>query len=95
MSQVINDGLNGAKITVPTIAPGEFSADDLEKGRVGRVRLRDGRTQIFVGQLLLSALRNGGTLVDDPALNAKVVITQWGPRFAPEAQVGPQIRVIG
>jgi len=90
-----NDGLNDTKIAVPTVEAGEFSADDLKQGRVGRVRYANGSEKVFAGALLLSALRNGGTLVDDPALNTKVVITRWGPRFQPEAQVGPQIHVIG
>ena len=59
-----NDGLNGMKIQVPTVEAGEVSAADLKIGRVGPARFKRGGEKMFVGQLLLTALKNGAVLVD-------------------------------
>jgi len=66
MGKMINDGPQGTKINVDTVLPGEFSAEDLKLGHIGVVRFKDGREKVFAGNLLLTALRNGGVLTVDP-----------------------------
>jgi hypothetical protein len=66
MGMHTSDGPIGTKIKVPTIDCGEFSATDVDFGRVGRVRKKDGTERVFAGKLLLAAITNGGELIADP-----------------------------
>ncbi len=53
----------------PVLKAGQFTKNDVKEGRIGRVRMKDGSEQYFVGELLITALKNGGKLVDDPTYN--------------------------
>lgn len=64
MGMRYNDGINGTKIEVPTVEPGELSAYDANHGHVGRVR-KNGQDKVYAGELLLTAVTNGGELLED------------------------------
>jgi hypothetical protein len=64
-----NAGLNGATVPVATVEVGEYSAADLETGKVAKVRLNNGAERVFAGQLLIMALKNGAVIVDDSRFN--------------------------
>jgi hypothetical protein len=58
-----NDGNNGTQIQVPTVEAGELAKEEVKIGKAGRVRMPNGAIVPCGGELLRSALQNGGTLI--------------------------------